>query len=259
MQSNYVSPGYQIPQVEARKRCSRDLFTSSGRATALIGRHFLYTFLQHSTTRLTNTAILLIVRHVSIGDSQEIDRYIFTNATPGALGRRAISRWGSGRLNVTLCRTCTVPLWDAQRTVGSWSYWENILGWMALRSPSSPHLCPNVVYGTTFWGEEGRMTVWPLKTSANGRGSAHSISLMAALLRSTRTQRCLTTTTLRCQRLPGPQQREHQLEKGLSNHLWIRPLFDLDLSTDGHIDWCWPKWPLMGMATWGQRLVPMWK
>ena len=53
-------PRFQIPQVEARKRCSRDLFTSSGRATALIDRHFWYTFLQQSRTRLTNTAILLI-------------------------------------------------------------------------------------------------------------------------------------------------------------------------------------------------------
>ena len=37
---NYINPGSQIPQVEARKRCSRDLFTSCGRATALIDRHF---------------------------------------------------------------------------------------------------------------------------------------------------------------------------------------------------------------------------
>ena len=54
-----INPGSQIPQVEARKRCSCDLFTSSGRATALIDRHFWYTFLQQSMTRLTNTAILL--------------------------------------------------------------------------------------------------------------------------------------------------------------------------------------------------------
>ena len=56
---NYINPGSQIPQVEARKRCSRDLFTSRGRATALIDRHFWYTFLQQSMTRLTDTAILL--------------------------------------------------------------------------------------------------------------------------------------------------------------------------------------------------------
>ena len=56
---NYINPGSQIPQVEARKRCSRDLFTSSGRATALIDRHFWYTFPQQSMTRLTNTTILL--------------------------------------------------------------------------------------------------------------------------------------------------------------------------------------------------------
>ena len=42
----YINPGSQIPQVEARKRCSRDLLTSSGRATALIDCHFWYTFLQ---------------------------------------------------------------------------------------------------------------------------------------------------------------------------------------------------------------------
>ena len=47
---NYINPGSQIPQVEIRKRCSRDLFTSSGRATALIDRHFWYTFLQQSMT-----------------------------------------------------------------------------------------------------------------------------------------------------------------------------------------------------------------
>ena len=56
---NYISPGSQIPQVEARKRCLRDIFTSSGRATALIGRHFWYTILQQSMTRLADTAILL--------------------------------------------------------------------------------------------------------------------------------------------------------------------------------------------------------
>ena len=52
LSNNNINPGSQIPQVEARKRCSRDLFTSSGRATALIDRHFLYTFLQQSMTRL---------------------------------------------------------------------------------------------------------------------------------------------------------------------------------------------------------------
>ena len=56
---NYINPGSQILQVEARKRCSRDLFTSSGRATALIDRHFWYKFLQQSMTRLTNTACVI--------------------------------------------------------------------------------------------------------------------------------------------------------------------------------------------------------
>ena len=67
---------------------------------------------------------------------------------------------GSDRLNVTVCWTCTVPLWDVQRTVSSWSYWKNILGWLALTSSSSPHLYSTVVFGITFWGEEGRMTEW---------------------------------------------------------------------------------------------------
>ena len=53
-------------------------------------------------------------------------------------------------------------------------------------------------------GPNDRMTE---EASANlkGRESAHSIPLMAALLRSTRTQRCLITITLRCQRVPGPR------------------------------------------------------
>ena len=153
-------------------------------------------------TRLTNTAFLLtfISRfHWRFpGNWQEhiCERNIRCFGSPGHLSL------GSDRLNVTVCRTCTVPLWDVQRTVGSWSYRKNILGWLALRSSSSPHLYSTVVFGITFWGEEGRMTVLPLKTSANGRESAHSISLMAALLRSTHTQRCLITLTLRCQRVP---------------------------------------------------------
>ena len=200
---NYINPGSQISQAEARKRCSRDLFTFSGRATARIDRHFWYTFLQQSMTRLTNTAFLLTYTsrfHWRFpGNWQEhiCERNIRCFGSPGHLSL------GSDRLNVTVCRTCTVPLWDVQRTVGSWSYRKNILGWLALRSSSSPHLYSTVVFGITFWGEEGLMTVLPLKTSANGRESAHSISLMAALLRSTRTQRCLITLTLRCQRVPG--------------------------------------------------------
>ena len=157
---NYINPGSQIPQVDARKRCSRDLFTSSGRATALMDRHFWYTFLQQSMTRLTNTAILLTYAsrfHWRFsGNWQEhiCERNIRCFGSPGHLSL------GSDRLNVTVCRTCTVPLWDVQRTVGSWSYWKNILGWLALRSSSSPHLYSTVVFGITFWGKEGRMTVW---------------------------------------------------------------------------------------------------
>ena len=199
--NNYISPGSQIPQVEARKRCSRDLFTSSGRATALIGRHFWYTILRQSMTRLTNTVILLTYTSRFHWRLSENWQEHICECNIRCFGFSL----GSDRLNVTVCRTCTVPLWDVQRAVGSWSYWKNILGWLALRSSSSPHLYSTIVFGITFWGEEGRMTVWLLKTSANGRESAHSISSMAALLRSTRTQRCLITLTLRCQRVPGPR------------------------------------------------------
>ena len=153
--------------MEARKRCSRDLFTSSRRATALIDRQFWYTFLQQSMTRLTNTTILVTYTshfHWRFpGNWQEhiCERNIRCFASPSHLSL------GSDQLNVTVCRTCTVPLWDVQWTVGIWSYWENILGWLALRSSSSSHLYSTVVFGITFWGEEGRMTVWLYKTSAN--------------------------------------------------------------------------------------------
>ena len=158
-------------------------------------------------TRLTNTAILLTYTsrfHWRLsGNWQEhiCECNIWCFGSPSHLSL------GSDRLNVTVCRTFTVPLWRdvPERTVGSWSYWENILGWLVLRSSSSPHLYSTVVFGITFWGEEGRMAVWPQKTSANGRESAHSISWMAALLRSTRTQHCLIIIILRCQRVPGPR------------------------------------------------------
>ena len=90
---NYISPGSQIPQVEARKRCSRDLFTSSGRATALSGRHFWYTILQQSMTRLTNTVILLTYTSLFHWRFSGNWQNIFANVTSGALGRRAISHW----------------------------------------------------------------------------------------------------------------------------------------------------------------------
>ena len=137
--SNYINPGSQIPQVEARKRCSCDLFTSSGRATALINRHFWYTFLQQSMTPLTNNAILLTSTlrfHWRFsGNWQEhiCERNTRCFGSPSHLSL------GSNRLNVTVCRTCTVPLWDVQRTGRSWNYWKNILGWLALRSSSYPH------------------------------------------------------------------------------------------------------------------------
>ena len=190
-----AEPGSQIPQVEVRKRCSRDLFTSSGRATALIGRHFWYTILQQSMTRLTNTVILLTYTsrfHWRFSGNWQKHIWECKIRCFGSVSHLSL---GSDRLNVTVCRTRTVPLWDVQRTVRSWSYWKNILGWLALRSSSSLHLYSTVVFGITFWGEEGRMTVWLQKTSANDRESAHSISLMAALLRSTRAQRCLITKT----------------------------------------------------------------
>ena len=157
--TNYINPGSQSPQVEARKRCSRDLFTSSGRATALIDRHFWYTFLQQSMRRLANTAILLTYtsrfhwRFPGNWYEHICERNIRCFGSPSHLSL------GSDRLNVTVCWTCTVPLWDVQRTVGSWIYRENILGWLALRSSSSPYLYSTVVFGITFSGEEGRMTV----------------------------------------------------------------------------------------------------
>ena len=120
---NYVNPGSQIPHVEARKRCSRDLFTFSGRATALIDRHFWYTFLQQSMTRLTNTTILLTyTSHFHwrfTGNWQEhiCEGNIRCFASPSHLSL------GSDRLNVTVYRICTVLLWDVQRTVGIWYPW----------------------------------------------------------------------------------------------------------------------------------------
>ena len=109
--------------------------------------------------RLTNTAILLIYTsrfHWKFsGNWQEhiCERNIRCFVSPSHLSL------GSDRLNVTVCQTCTVPLWDLQWTVGSWSYWKNILGWLALRSSNSPHLYSTIVFGIYFWGEEGRMTV----------------------------------------------------------------------------------------------------
>ena len=109
---NHINPGSQIPQVEAIKHCSRDLFTSSGRATALIDRHFWYTFLQQSMTCLTNTAILLTYTsrfHWRFsGNWQEhiCERKLGSFGSPSHLSL------GSDRLNVTVCpavcRTCTV-------------------------------------------------------------------------------------------------------------------------------------------------------
>ena len=106
---NYISPGSQR-QVEARKRCSRDLFTSNGRATALVDRNFWYTFLQKSMTRLTNTGILLTyTSHFHwrfSGNWQEhiCQRNIRCFGSPSHLSL------GSDRLYITVCRTCTVPL-----------------------------------------------------------------------------------------------------------------------------------------------------
>ena len=127
---NYISPGSQIPQVEARKRCSRDLFTSSGRATALIGRHFWYTILQQSMTRLTNTAILLTYTsrfHWRLsGNWQEH----ICECNIRCFGSPSHLSLGSDRLNVTVCRTCTVPLCTADSRKLPGSYWKISLdGW----------------------------------------------------------------------------------------------------------------------------------
>ena len=153
-----INPGSQITQVEARKRCSHDLFTSSGRATALIDRHFWYTFLQQSMTRLTNTAILLTYTsrfHWRFsGNRQEH----ICEHNIRCFGSQSHLSLGSDRFNVTVCRPCTVPLWDVQRTVRCWSYWKNILGWLALRSSSSPYLYSTVVL---VWPFEARRAQWP--------------------------------------------------------------------------------------------------
>ena len=206
---NYINPGSQIPQVEARKRSSRDLFTSSRRARALIDRHFWYTFLQQSKTRLINTAILLTYtsrfhwRFSGNWQEQICECNIRCFGLPRHLSL------GSDRLNVTVCRTCTVPLWDVQRTVGSWNYWKKY-PWMAgvtfIKFPIS------LFHRRTWYkflrrgGPNDRMTVENIGKWRRvcPRESAHSISLMDALLHSTRTQRCLITITLRCQRVPGP-------------------------------------------------------
>ena len=158
---NYINPGSQIPQVEARKRCLRDLFTSSRRATALIDRHFWYTFLQQSMTRLANTAILLTYAsrfHWRFsGNWQEhiCECNIRCFGSPSHLSLR------SDRLNVTICRTCTVPLWNVQRTVGSCSKLLEKYPWMAgvtfTKFPTS--LFHRRIW-YNLWGEEGRMTVW---------------------------------------------------------------------------------------------------
>ena len=111
---NYINSGSHIPQVEARKRCSRDLFTSTGRATALIDRHFWYTFLQQSMTRLTNTVILLTYtsrfnRRFS-GNWQE---HICKRNTR-CVGSPSHLSLGSDRLNVTVCRTCRCGMYSGQ-------------------------------------------------------------------------------------------------------------------------------------------------
>ena len=126
---NYISPGSQIPQVEARKRCSRDLFTSSGRATALIGRHFWYTILQQSLARLTNTAILLTYTsrfHWRLsGNWQEH----ICECNISCFGSPSHLSLGSDRLNVTVCRTCTVPLWPSGQSEAEVTGKISLDGW----------------------------------------------------------------------------------------------------------------------------------
>ena len=180
--SNYINPGSQIPQVEARKCCSRDLFNSSGRATALIDRHFWYTFLQKSMTRSTNTAILLTYAarfHWRFsGNWQEHIRELNIRGfgSPGHLSL------GSDRLNATVCRTCTVPLWDVKWTVAGKLKLLEKHPWMTgvtfIKFPTS-------LFHRRIWynllrrgGPNDHMTV---ENIAKDRESAHSISLMAVL------------------------------------------------------------------------------
>ena len=108
---NYINPGSQIPQVDVRKRCSRDLFTSNGRATGLIDRHFWYTFLQQSMTHVTNMVILLTyTSHFHWRFSGNWQEHICKHNIR-CFGSPSHLSVGSDRLNVTVCRTCTVPLW----------------------------------------------------------------------------------------------------------------------------------------------------
>ena len=115
---------------------------------------------QQAMTRLTNTAILLAyTSRFHWGFSWNWQEHI-CERNIRCFGSPSHLSLGSDRLNVTVCRTCTVPLWDVQRAVGSWSYWKNILRWLAIRSSSSPYLYSTVVFSRTFWGEDGQMTVW---------------------------------------------------------------------------------------------------
>ena len=88
-------------------------------------------------TRLTDTAILLIYasrfdcRFSGIWQEHICERNIRCFRWPSHL------LLGSDQLNVTVYRTCTVPLWGVQRTVGSWSYWKNILGVTFIKFPTS--------------------------------------------------------------------------------------------------------------------------
>ena len=168
--SNYINPGSQIPQVEARKRCSRDLFTSSGRATALIDRH---------------TAILLTYTsrfHWKFsGNLQEhiCERSIRCFGSPGHLSL------GSDRLNVTVKRTVAGKLKLLEKHP-----------WMAgvtfIKFPTSlfhRRICNNLL---RRGGPNDRMTVENI--GKRQRVCSQHFVDGRPTVRTTRTERCLMTS-----------------------------------------------------------------
>ena len=201
MPTNYISPGSQIPQVEARKRCSRDLFTSSGRATALIGPHFWYTILQQSMIRLTNTTILLTYTsrfHWRLSGNWQEHIYECNIRCFGSPSNLSL---GSDQLNVTVCRTCTVPLCTADsRKLKLLEKYPWMAGVTFIKFTTS-------LFHRRIWynllrrgGPNDRMTA---ENIGKWQRICSQHFVDGRLLRSTRTQRCLVTITLRGQRVPG--------------------------------------------------------
>ena len=196
--------------MEPRKRCSHDLFTSSGRATALIDRHFWYTFLQQSMTHLTNTAIsLTYTRRFHWRFSGNWQEHI-CECNIRCFGSPSHLSLGSDWLNVTMqnlhCATvgCTVD----SRKLRLLEKYPWMAGVTFIKFPTFLFHC-RIWYNLLWrWGPNDLMTVenigkWQRVCTqhfVDGRplGPAYSAVL-------TRTQRCLITITLRCQRVLGPR------------------------------------------------------